>query len=472
MKRVSLIIIFSIFVTAAVHSEIKITYKSNSVHGFVEFLEGISGDQNKCEQFIEVFQKSRFATADNLALLKEFSKLKNDSQTYSSDNFTLAAIKTESIEDFFQRSKYLIQFHMKKQYLAVLNRFYPIYLELIWKKERLKLDKCIELLKSDTAQKKLGDKMLLARMFLKSTWPLEKTFLVSVYPIPGAAGNIRGRSFGSSIQSVGIQAENFNPHRSLALVFHEVTHSLFDYRTKQEKETALSEFRNFNSQAWHHVFVRMIEIYPTLIGNGWIPELVNGYPDSGSWYAEESIDKLAKTVYQDFKDYLRKGRPVDINFRKKCVQAYEKLFPEYDQDIRTFFSGVNLIFDANSLKPQRIIELMRGIFPFCGFTSVSSPIDHKLSIEGAKQTGFTNLVIAGNNDFKAISNFLAAFPELEKHKEILLKSNANILLATFDKRNHPMIILRAETENEIKKALLRVNFKEEFKIKEPTFFSW
>ena len=301
--RYFILIVFFLSFTISSQAAIKIQFEVSKIHGLFEFIEAISGNHNKCQQFVDLYKNSSYYNDENKALLNDFQKIKDSSKTYNVDKLTLASIRSDDLKEFKEKSKYAVNLLKRQTYFAVLDKFSLIYEELIWNKEKEKLFNWQKLLTRKVAKSGLDNDFVKVRNFLGSEWPLDKPFKIYLYAIPGKNGNSRGRSFGGTeaIQSVGILVDSKEIDRRLSLIFHEITHSLFSTRPESDKKLLLEQFKNSGSKSWIQVFCRLYEILPTTIGNGWAFERITKKLDKSPWYQNESLDTISRAIYPFFK---------------------------------------------------------------------------------------------------------------------------------------------------------------------------
>lgn len=446
MKKFFLLILLG-FVSQASCAEIKIELEISRIHCLYHFVESISADRPSAIKAF--FEESPFFNKERSESLQEFRSILRQAKSFDEKKLVTESMSSASISELKKRTKSMIDESSQDRFFEIIESFSSIYDKLIWEKCSGKLEECKSSISNIISKKGVGDFLEKVKLFLGSEWPDEKPFKVLLYPIPIEQGTSRSRSFGDHLQYVGIQVNAKSMNRKIGTICHEICHSLMNYMSKEKKKEVYQLFMESASKCKFWTYCRLFEIIPTCAGNGWINELLTGELDKTNWYEDEFVNTLSRGIYQTFKQYLLSGKTIDKNFAEKCIQVFSDNYPNAEKNFENIFCGVFIIGNPDEFDPQKVFEIIKQKFYFAGYRSFSSPIAHKFTISGAKETAYSIVLVAHDKNLPELGIFIQEQTSLAPFENKLLKPGAKYVFTTVDGHGKAMIIIKASDYKEL-----------------------
>ena len=282
-------------------------------HNFLTFIESIAGATYVSSVPKDIYLSKYKNDIQNFAKLHdEISR--SSILSYDKTANLLRALYIESLKNntYKEFSNKIKTFEVGvgeiklRKYLKYLDKLYPRFEKLIWKKTSKGLiyrkDKLSKLMK----QKQFDN---IVKKILNFYGVNEKdigTLHLAFYPI-SYGPNINAYSMGN-IESIGIfvgRSQDLIWTLS-ATILHEIAHTIYGKSNFVQKHFLTIKDKTRKKT--------INEVLATAIGAGWgYNSLINKYPTK-SWYANEKYDTYAKKVYPKIKEYINKSRVIDKEF--------------------------------------------------------------------------------------------------------------------------------------------------------------
>ena len=306
------IVLFAfIFVNLNANELIKLHVNKN--HTFLTFIESIS-DAPYVSKVPKSIYLSKYKNdiAKFVELHKKISKsaIKKHPKTRSLlKALYLESLKYESFEKFEKRIKSFevgIGKPALKKYFIYLNKLYPRFEKILWKKTYKGVLYRKNKLKKLMKMKKFNDMIERVLEFYDVKKSEIGVMDVAFYPI-SYGSNINSYSMGN-IESIGIfvgRSQNLNWMLS-ATILHELAHSIY-----RKSKFVQNNFLNIKDKKRNRT---INEVFATAIGAGWgYNKLTNKYP-LRLWYNNKVYDKYAKEIYPKIKEYIDNDKVIDKKF--------------------------------------------------------------------------------------------------------------------------------------------------------------
>ncbi|MFS4460438.1 hypothetical protein [Bdellovibrio sp. HCB2-146] len=475
MKNI-LCFFFLVVLTLPAHAEVKIEYRVSRVHGLFNFVQAVTGQPHQSPGLKEIFEKSAYNKADlqnQIALYKGLQKNLENPVTVPteylipgryparpvSDLILTQAVFAKDLADLSQRTLGLLPLKVHDQFFSILKKFEPAYKDLIWDKSSA------ELLKHKTELEKLAAEVNLNAMFGKvalfyrANWPEELPFTVGLYPIPwieGFKNSANSHSVGT-VEDHGVMMgmKKSDAIHSLAVIFHEICHSLYDSQSAEYMKNLSSYFTESKSLYRDSAYKWFNEAVATSIGNGWVETTLNKGVKNEFWYNDTTIDGYAKQIYPLTVEYLTQGRSMDRNFVEQSILNFGKKFPEAIYLYQDQFQHLTFIHGGSFIKSSEARDLFRSRFDISGYTG-SSPIDHPQTIQSATDDQGTLFVVFNTAELKSLEQLIAGVPFLKKNMLSLITLKNRTYFSALDEKARTYVVVRAESKQEFTAAVDRM----------------
>jgi hypothetical protein len=367
------------------------------------------------------------------------------------DLIKIALVNADNFEDFRSRSMGILPIENQEKLILILKETEKYFDRLIWNKYQESFSKNIIALAA--YKQPASDIFARFNYFYNSTWPQSTPFIVSLYPIPGKKGITTATPHANSL-ILGVLADTSRHETMIGVVLHEICHVLYDEQSASFQHKISQFFKNNPSKYTPHAYTFFDEGLATALGNGWAYKQLSGKLDTKDWYNNEYINGFAKALYPTVEDYLENKKQIDQTFVDAAVAIFEHTFPKSTADYGILLNKVNIYNDAPTDHERNVIfSKINPKFQLSN-SNFSSPILDPLSIEDIKNSKNTQLIIIDSNhetNWKVLGKI---FPNLKKKS----KNNHTepLLLAFYDEKNRPIIILNAHTSAELDGLLLKM----------------
>lgn len=464
MKKLFLIVAFLFFASPA-KAEFKVEFQISKMHGLLNFVETISGDNNRSKTLKEVFDKSKYNNPSFGKLIADFNAARKPllhgwtydgypQNRYMGQNLgsllLVSSIFSKSTRDLHIRSMGYMPVEDQKRFFDILVKFEPVYDELVWNPSKDKLRNYLDSLEEDAKRWKLDELFKRAMIFYRANWPESLPFYISLYPIPGSEGHTTAESMGSVI-SVGVIVDEDDDPGRFGVIFHEICHSLYESQSREFQGEMEEYFLSSRSKYASHAYRLVNEALATAIGNGWAYERAAGRIDDGEWYDDEYVNGFAKGIYGEVKKYLSSARRIDRSFVSYAVNNYETVFPDSIYEYDVIMNKIFLLSDG-TIPGEEINPIFKSNFNVSSIFR-NSPVDHETSLENLAKSSDTLLVLISEKGKEQLKRLASVFEPLQKSIPDLLLRQTDYVFSSVDPGGRAFIVVKAETAEALTKAL-------------------
>lgn len=466
----SIFFTLALLMTTVCLAEVKIEYRISKMHGLMNFVSAITDQPHSSEALKEIFVRSQFNTKQNQEVLAGIDALKEslsksfDFQTSAPGRHSgvsvanlilIQSFYASDLSDLKKRSLGLMPIADQMQFFTILQKFEPIYDELIWKKYSKSLGhhkKKLEQLAKKINLQKLFTK---AEVFYHANWPKDVSFLIGLFPIP----YLKNFKNGTTSQSLGSVEEHGvlvgiddGVNDSFGVIFHELCHSLYESQSQDFMKEFANYFLENKMPERFQAYDWINETLATATGNGWAYEIANGKNDVKSWYNDPIIDGFSKEIYQETKNYLDHDLPIDRKYVDNAILSYSKRFPDSAYAFNNILSRITFIYSDAAFTTAKSESLFKKSFNIFNFNG-SSPISHELTVESINQDRATVIIVFHDNEFSGIERLAQHFTIIKNNLDIISKMKNRSYFSALDDTVRPFVFLKIETENELQLAL-------------------
>ncbi|MGZ3690118.1 MAG: hypothetical protein ACXVAX_01360 [Pseudobdellovibrio sp.] len=376
-KQIMTLVFVATLSCPAILTAQEIEFKTSRLHGLVVFLLSNAGIPHYSPYIKEFTDKSEFKQ-QVMDVVFDFPKIEKslrqgtdfrESGFDYGDNFSVNDILeiqsafAKDIDDLMTRLNGTMPLEDWQALKAKLKSLDPIYEKLIWSKFGNELAQIENVYKSKMAEWKMQDCFKKAEVFYHASWPKDLKFTIALYPIPPGAHHSNAHSR-SNFESVGVIVGEKDVASRMGVIFHEMMHSLYSSETIDFKRQLFSyyDLKTRNADFAYREGTQKFsnEIFATLLGNGWFYEIATGKPDTGEWYNEEHIDKLALAMYGETKNYIAQGKSIDSEYINHFTAQFKKIFPDYENDPAYVFENVEVQHSGHFFKGPELRNTIRS----------------------------------------------------------------------------------------------------------------
>jgi hypothetical protein len=210
---------------------------------------------------------------------------------------------------------------------SAIDHFRPVFEKLVWKPQANALAKQLNDYETSATTTKLNEKLTTVRRFLKSSWPINKPFVVVLSPLPKGSKSTSGNSMGQ-VQTIELSPDNGFEDKA-DVVFHEAVHAL--WFTMKDERQKVEWFRIPDKGSMP--LTELYEGIATAFGQGWFAEKAFGHVVD-NWYNDENIEKYSRAIYPLCKSYIDQNRALDREFAEAATQIYFRNFADTDKIVK------------------------------------------------------------------------------------------------------------------------------------------
>lgn len=309
MLRILILLVFLINLNA--NELIRLHVSKN--HTFITFIESIS-DAHYVSKVPKSIYLSKYKNdiSNFVELHKRISKstIKKHPNTRNLlKAFYFESLKYKTFKELEKKIKsYDVGINRKEldKYFKYLNKLYPRFEKILWKKTYkgvlYRKNKLKKLMKSKNYNNMIKKVLKFYDVKADEIGVMDVAF----YPI-SYGSNINAYSMGN-IESIGIfvgRSQNLNWMLS-ATILHELAHSIY-----RKSKFIKTNFLNIKDKKRNRT---INEVMATAIGAGWgYNTLTKKYP-LRLWYNNKDYDKYGKMIYPKVKEYINNERVIDKEF--------------------------------------------------------------------------------------------------------------------------------------------------------------
>lgn len=453
-------------------SGISLDWRVSRVHGLLNFAQTISGDQHRSKTLKEVFDKSTQAAA-NQAAVERFKKASARLDAgWTFPGFPTDRVVGQSLEelllvqsalsadldDFARRAQGLMPPSELAAYLAALKALGPVYETLVWGPSLSKLNALKDGLVSQAKSKDLSSLFAKAAVFYRAQWPEGLPLTIALYPIPGAQGSSSAESL-NGVESLGVLVDRERGGDEFGVLFHELSHTLYEAQTAEFQNEWESYFRGSASESAEPAYVLINEAIATALGNGWAQEKI-GSPRTGQWYDDASIDTFAHELYPMVKAYVEVPRPLDKEFAQKSIALLGKAIPGAARDLDFRLKKTLLIVEGKTEVPRRELRKHFSVSSLKVLSSLPGATDEM------KKSRASLIVLVGRDTVSELTHVEKAVAGLRLPWAALRGRTGPVVYSVLQ-GHRPVIVIRADGEREVVEAFSRIGKTKRLDAKAP-----
>jgi len=401
-----------------------VEYRLSRIHGLVNFAETAIGEPHRSRALREYFEKSSLNNSEVREILARFKDAYSQlGDGYQYDGYPksrpqgssgqsvllIQSVFAMDVKDLGERTLGMMPLSAHGKLMAALRDLLPHYTQEIWSPSLSKLEAQGRAIHSLAAKMRMDELFMRAAKFYDASWPEDRSFVVSLYPIPGKSGHTSAQSL-ENVESVGVLTESPDLSGELGVVFHELCHSLYDAQTPEVQESQEKWFLGSANVFGPLAYEFINEAMATALGNGLAYELVTGKPDEGSWYGDAYIEGLARGIYDKVKEHIQMGVPIDKAFVSHAIATFAERFPHALHEYDNLMSGIVVLADWENLDRTRVREAMLREFRIKS-RSIYGTVDDTAGLEVAKSSSQTVVVIASLGSVTKLSALEIALPQ-------------------------------------------------------------
>ncbi len=431
----------------------------------LKFLETTTGHHGTSHTFREQIDSSNaLQHATFKELVKSYNNLRLDytwsrqdypekrkHTTSTWDLICVAAISSKTNTEFFSRMIGVLPCDDYLKLKRVITETEPFYDAFLFTAQEAAIQsKAAELRAHAPALNHLFDRF---KVFYGSSWDKSVPFNLTIYPIFGKQGETTATPHANSLE-MGFLLESKDTYDMLAVGMHELCHVLFEEQPLALQRDLDSCFTARKDPYAAFAYRYIDEALATALGNGYAYQSLSTKVDTGSWYADDYINRYAKALYPLVQEYLDAHRQMDRDFVEKAVAVFRQTFPDalYDIDALMMQSDAYLEDDHESVIDPMINTLHSSFRIYMSNTAI--PIDDAESIENIQNSEQTQVFIIHKSQAKNLKLLKTLFPEMKK-----LPKQPNMLVSFLDEKNRPVIVVVAEHATKAQEGILLLKKK-------------
>lgn len=357
----------------------------------------------------------------------------------------IAAIQSGSSEIFLKRIVGILpneEWQVLKQCMTDIE---PFYNELMSPHDKALTSQLRSLQKYSKQTNTIFNTL---KRFYGSTWSTEIPFTVSLYAIPGSAGNTTASPYTNSL-ALAVLTEEVDHEMRMGVAIHEICHMLYKEQPLNKQWDFDSVFVKSRSRYARYAYSYFDEALATACGNGWAYKQLHGAVDTGEWYADKHINGFAKAIFPMVESYLTEGKEIDTSFAKKAIDVFAKTFPQAPYEFENLLNTVNIFTDAAA--HSEYSEIFADVSRSFRLTSAngSYPISDPQTLQQITSADGTLLFIVHTDhaaNYKKLTELFSQFKDADALSEGIA--------TFFDNRDRPVIVINVANKSRLEKAVL------------------
>ncbi|MCB0378942.1 MAG: hypothetical protein KDD33_10655 [Bdellovibrionales bacterium] len=313
-----------------------LTFLTDDTIGTHIFLESLGEVMGRPTEHVELFQSSKYNTADNQKLVERWKSImqkyegSNDPNGFSLNQQMLKKLANgeKIMWDWLGRK---VNRNDLSELKNIYKNFKPIYTDLLGNPNAAKMKSYKEALNKEAEKSwRMEPWLKCASQFTGSPVSSAKLSKIALYPVPNAQ-QAYGESLGG-MEMLGTACEHHDLHGDIGIVFHEKFHSLMRAIPNRRQAFLEATIKRELGPADQNELPQFLQLWEeamaTVAGQVWAYKKATHKDPPEPWYADEAIDKFTKKVASLSKKYLDQCKPMDKDFFKAAVAEYKKLPPE------------------------------------------------------------------------------------------------------------------------------------------------
>ncbi|MDQ0594537.1 hypothetical protein QFZ37_002906 [Chryseobacterium ginsenosidimutans] len=406
--------------TLLAQSKVEFKLYFSEIYATYDFLTKIS-ENYPDNELKTIYTNSKYNTEDYKKQLLDFEKIRLN-YTYSYDQYPLPLkvammsvdlleknlVTSQSVQEFKNKSMGIIPNEDLISLSITLEKFQPIYHELVAQPNALALEVQKNNLLNYVNNNQFSDFFQVGLSFYNTKWDKSIPFELNLLPSLDK-GNLGARAFFNvAVCEASLGLKDHKTFFSVAM--HEIYHIIYDNQSLKMKTNIQQWFNETNSMNSQYALLLLNEVLATALGNASIMENLNGKILEDDWYGNKYITEMSKTIYPTVRQYIESKKPIDDDFVKTYVHLYDTKFSTWNNELTHLFMYRYLVADTVD-----DLQYFRKTFPFYSNNRSSGNIS-LAEIEKAKDNPLTKVFIVSVNHKQKLGLLKNSFEELKKRK--------------------------------------------------------
>lgn len=406
--------------------------------------------------------------------IKDFSKPQNQKdfkllKSYLNNGYDFVSVKTRpngfygmdalmgmsvvfpDLKVFEKTLSIYLPFDGVEAYFRLKKQIYPSFDKLIWQESKKFQASEMKQVNQIAKETKFSSRLMQAKKFYSSDYPLELDFKVGLIPIPDSklkknhtsAQNLKDIQVVPYLEAKGVK-------QAFDVIFHEFCHALYEAQSRQVKQEIEDFYLNSNHPHASFTYTYLNEILATALGNGWYGQILNPKNKEASWYAVNYIDQMAKAIYPTVLRYLQDSKSIDRAFLLKSIEVAEKTFPKAPFEVDANFLSLRVLSLDSRFDRKTFSDFLQSSFRVQSMSwSIPASIDDIYEID---KPGTQSIIILGRNKKSSLKKLKNVLPE--EHLKKIEESDS--FLAVFRNKGKYIFWIESKKATAASKALQKL----------------
>ncbi|HEY0433831.1 MAG TPA: hypothetical protein VGC95_08165, partial [Chitinophagaceae bacterium] len=222
-------------------------------------------------------------------------------------------VLSDSMQEFKTRSIGLVPNDALLRLISLIERFTPVYEAVIYQPCKSKFEEQLKGINDLIQATNINYYFSQALEFYHSAWDASIPFVFAFYPMPNSRGFNATAVSNIAISPIADSLDNYKT--LLAVMLHEISHVLYDERSRADWNDLAEWFKSNPSKVSIYANNLFNEAMATAVANGYMAAQLNGKEDTTRrWYGVKYISMMAKVAYPDVKEYIQQHKYLDREF--------------------------------------------------------------------------------------------------------------------------------------------------------------
>lgn len=400
--------------------QINIETKFSEPFTVFQFMNSLSANAGN-NIYKKLFTQSHFNNKTYTDLIAQFDSL-NINYSYDFDDYPAgekmgidvpfllnrSLILSGSMQEFTLRSMGLIPNEALLKLTSLITAFTPVYDTVIYQPSKLRFEEQLtditNLIKSTNLNYYFSETL----NFYNASWDYSVPFIFCFYPLPHSKGFTAHAVSNIAISPIADSLDNYKA--LLSVMMHEISHVLYDERSKALWNETNEWFSSNPSPVSRYAYSLFNEAMASAVGNGYIGSQLNGKEDtSRRLYGQPYINAMAKAAYPLVKEYILAHKPIDKNFVNRYIQLYAQNFSAWLADKNYLMTGCAVMSENAS-----DFELFDSLYRLYGHERINGIT--AVTLEKLKASHATKIIVVNNDHKEKLVMIKQSIPELNNRR--------------------------------------------------------
>ncbi len=457
-SEISLLVIsfFLFTVSPSAWAKVRGDFRSSQTQAFLIFISEIT--QNRRESALkDLYLKSAFNTPKTQNLLESLDIFPWNEDSGFPDishpafQLLVQSAYSKNLGEFSGRAIGIFSPAKHKSIFSGLQDFFPLYNRLLWGSSQKFLESFQHSMSHSGNIKRLDSALQKNAAFLSSDWPDDINVSVNTYPLPeNSSFEDNNYAWGATL---GVPLNNKDVSQGLERSFAQMTQALLQSRKDDDRAEWSDYFLSLSSfPSSRFLRRRFPEILSFALARHWMGSFQQS--KEASWLEARLGEHEAKYVddLQELIDsYFSRDKKLDRAFVTDAVQLFEKNHKEALLRYSLVFERTLFWVSPEIPLDGSFWKVFSNYFPRGSFAN--SPSSEITSLVDQAEDAETLFYVLKKKDRPLLAKLAAQIPELKKEIKNF-ESGAGLKAWAFnDSKNRPVILVRAESLEEINEAL-------------------